>query len=59
MAKIFDLDDSFICDIQMELGDLLTYKNGGHSLINHDAQSILYEVKSGQYLGPANDRERF
>ena len=59
MAKIFDLDDSVICDIQMEPGDLLTYKNGGHSLINHDAPSILYEVKSGPYLGPANDRERF
>jgi hypothetical protein len=56
-ANIYDLDGSLVRSLEINFGDIVIYKNGGHSLINHDKESALYEIKSGPYLGASNDKE--
>jgi len=56
-ANIYDLDNTFLRSIEIDSGDIAIYKNGGHSLMNHEKKSALYEIKSGPYLGMDNDKE--
>lgn len=56
-AQIFDLDDSFYDSIILEAGDCLVLFRGGHSLKVIDDNTIMYEFKTGPYLGVTADKE--
>jgi len=51
---IYD-DDSIIDRIKLYAGDLTILLSGGHSLYI-EKDTILYEIKTGPYLGQENDK---
>jgi hypothetical protein len=56
MASIYDLDNSLLAEIEMSSGDLMLYKNGGHSFRVMNESCILYEIKNGPYFGSELDK---
>lgn len=56
-VEIYDVDDSLVKILEMNSGDMLLYKNGGHSFITKSVECILYEVKNGPYFGPGQDKQ--
>ena len=58
-VEIYDLDNSLAKILEINSGDMVLYKNGGHSLVTKNKECILYEIKNGPYLGPNADKEYF
>jgi cupin fold WbuC family metalloprotein len=56
-VEIYDLDNSLVKNLEINAGDMVLYKNGGHSLIAKNSDCILYEIKNGPYFGPNKDKE--
>ena len=52
----YDLDDSLRETIILNDGDCAIIYNGGHSLRILEDNTILYEFKTGPYLGPIKDK---
>jgi cupin fold WbuC family metalloprotein len=58
-VEVYDLDNSLAKILEMNSGDMVLYKNGGHSLVTKNKECILYEIKNGPYFGPDIDKEYF
>ena len=56
-VEIYDIDNSLVKILEINSGDMLLYKNGGHSFITEKEECILYEVKNGPYFGPDRDKQ--
>ena len=51
LAKIFDTDDSFLTEIELETSDILITFQGGHSIKSLEENSLLLEFKDGPFTG--------
>lgn len=59
LAKIYDLNENFVEELEVSEGDTLILLNSGHGYkILEDGTQVL-EVKNGPYLGAEIDRRRF
>jgi hypothetical protein len=58
-VEIYDLDNSLVKNLEINSGDMVLYKNGGHSLVTKNKECIFYEIKNGPYFGPNVDKEFF
>ncbi len=57
-AKIYDLNDKPVDEVEAKEGDTMILLNGGHGYsILEDGTQVL-EVKNGPYAGPDKDRRR-
>ena len=56
-VEIYDLDNSLVKILQINAGDMVLYKNGGHSLVTKNKDCILYEIKNGPYFGSNKDKQ--
>ena len=56
-CRIFDLDNSFVTEVLLSPGSCIVLKNGGHELQCLADQTVMYEIKNGEYFGPARDKE--
>ena len=56
-AKVYDIDDSLLEEIQINSGGLIAFYRGGHELLVLD-ETIFYEIKTGPYYGYENDKEQ-
>lgn len=53
--KLYDLDDKVIQETTLKPGDCLVTFQGGHELTALDPDTIIYECKTGPYLGKEKD----
>lgn len=59
LAKIYDLEENLVEEVEVSAGDMLVLLNSGHGYrILEDGTQVL-EVKNGPYLGAEVDRKRF
>ena len=56
-GTFYDLDDSIIYESILTNGDCIVLYRGGHSLEVLDKDTLLYEFKTGPYLGVEKDKE--
>ena len=56
-CRIFDLDNSFVTEVLLSPGSCIVLKNGGHELQCLADQTVMYEIKNGEYFGPTRDKE--
>lgn len=56
LAIFYDLDDTLICNVELNAGDISVTLKGGH---NYQAlePSIVYEYKTGPYEGQDKDKQ--
>lgn len=52
---LYDLDDKQIKETTLKSGDCLITFRGGHELIALEENTIIYEYKTGPYLGKEKD----
>ena len=52
----YDLDDSLIAEPILEAGDISMTFRGGHNYLVLDDDTIVYEYKTGPYLGQEFDK---
>lgn len=57
LVVIYDLDDSKLCEVILDTGDLAVLLAGGHSIKSLSPCSALYEIKTGPYEGQKLDKE--
>jgi hypothetical protein len=55
--NFYDLDDSFIESCVLEAGDCSLTFEGGHSYKILEEDTVVYEYKTGPYLGQKLDKE--
>lgn len=53
----YDLDDTIIAEPVLYPGDLSMTFRGGHNYLIQEDDTIVYEYKTGPYLGQAMDKE--
>lgn len=53
----YDLDDSIIKEVDLEPGDCTITFRGGHNYLALEDDTIIYEHKTGPYLGQELDKE--
>ena len=53
----YDLNDEYLCSVELESGDCVIIYSGGHSLKILEDETILYEFKNGPYQGADKDKE--
>jgi hypothetical protein len=58
-ARIFDVDDTPVISLHLNVGDLIAFYTGGHSLQVLKSHTKFIEFKSGPYLGVVNDKRSF
>ena len=58
-ARIFDVDDTPVISLLLNVGDLIAFYTGGHSLQVLKSHTKFIEFKSGPYLGVVNDKRSF
>ncbi len=56
-AIFYDLDDQVIERVRLEAGDCSITLQGGHNYVSLESDTLVYEAKSGPYLGQAKDKE--
>lgn len=56
-CRIYDLNDTFLVEILLTTGSCIVLKNGGHELICKENDTVMYEVKNGEYFGPTRDKK--
>ena len=57
-ATFYDLDDSFLCEREVNKGDVIVLYRGGHKLEVLQDNTIFYEFKNGPYYGVEKDKEK-
>ena len=57
-ATFYDLDDSFLCEREVNKGDVIVLYRGGHKLEVLKDNTIFYEFKNGPYYGVQKDKEK-
>jgi hypothetical protein len=53
----YDIDQSLIGEYIMEQGDCTITFYGGHNYLSLEDNSLVYEFKTGPYMGQLNDKE--
>ena len=53
----YDIDQSLIGEYIMEQGDCTMTFYGGHNYLSLEDNSLVYEFKTGPYMGQAKDKE--
>ena len=53
----YDLDDSFITSLILNEGDCTITLDGGHNYTSLKQNTLVYEFKTGPYLGLESDKE--
>jgi len=56
LATLYDIDDTFLEEIELTSGSCMVFYRGAHSLKVIDNNTIFYEFKNGPYLGFNNDK---
>lgn len=56
-AILYDLDNTIIAERVLESGDCSITFYGGHNYICMEEDSLVYEYKTGPYMGQAKDKE--
>jgi hypothetical protein len=59
MASFYSLSRILICTHILETGDFVMLYDGGHGFDILKDDTVLIEVKSGQYQGDAQDKDKF
>ena len=55
-AILYDLDDTIIAEEVLEPGDISVTLRGGHNYLILEDNTLVYEYKTGPYLGQAKDK---
>lgn len=53
----YDLDGALLDELELYAGDVTITLAGGHNYATRRRDTLVYEVKSGPYLGQARDKE--
>lgn len=56
-GHFYDLNDEYLCSVELESGDCVIIYKGGHSLKILEDETCLYEFKNGPYQGAEKDKE--
>ena len=56
-AILYDLDNTIIAERVLEAGDCSITFYGGHNYVSMEENSLVYEYKTGPYMGQAKDKE--
>jgi len=56
-AVLYDLDDTIICESILECGGVSITLYGGHTYKILEDNTLVYEYKTGPYLGIGKDKE--
>ena len=56
-CRIYDLNDTFLTEVLLAAGSCIVLKSGGHELICKENDTVMYEVKNGEYFGPTRDKK--
>ena len=56
-AILYDLDNTIIAELVLEPGDCSITFYGGHNYICMEEDTLVYEYKTGPYMGQAKDKE--
>jgi hypothetical protein len=56
LAKIYDIDDTFLTEVELISGSCMIFFNGGHSLKVLEHNTFFYEFKNGPYYGFDKDK---
>jgi len=56
-AILYDLDDTIISEPVLDTGDVSITLYGGHTYEILEDDTLVYEYKTGPYLGPEKDKE--
>ena len=54
---LYDLNDEIIEEVILRAGDLSMTFRGGHNYVIMEEDTVVYEYKTGPYLGIENDKE--
>lgn len=55
-AILYDLDDTIIEEVELTQGDCSITFRGGHNYLCLEDGTLIYEAKTGPYLGIENDK---
>jgi cupin fold WbuC family metalloprotein len=55
-VQLYDLDDQIIAEEVLNPGDLSLTLHGGHNYIALEENTLVYEFKTGPYLGQEKDK---
>lgn len=56
LAALYDVDDVFLAEIELNAGSCMIFFNGGHSLKVLENNTFFYEFKNGPYYGFDTDK---
>ncbi len=56
-ARLYDIDDTFIEEINISSGSCIVFFRAGHSLEVLEDNTIFYEFKNGPYYGTKIDKQ--
>jgi cupin fold WbuC family metalloprotein len=56
LAKIYDLDNTILTEIELTSGSCIIFFNGGHALTVLENNTLFYEFKNGPYYGYDTDK---
>lgn len=57
-ANIFDTSERKVCELEVNVGDVIILLRGGHGYDILEAGTQVLEIKNGPYVGPDRDRRR-
>lgn len=55
-ARLYDLDDQIIAEEILSPGDISLTLHGGHNYVALEEDTLIYEFKTGPYLGQEKDK---
>lgn len=55
-AILYDLDDTILEEVELNAGDCSITLKGGHNYLCLEDDSVVYEYKTGPYLGVEKDK---
>ncbi len=56
LASIYDINDTFLDEIELNAGSCIVFFNGGHALRALANDTFFYEFKNGPYYGYDTDK---
>ena len=56
-AMLYDIDDTLLVEKILGPGDISLTFRGGHNYLSLEDDSLVYEYKTGPYMGQAKDKE--
>ena len=55
-AQLYDTDKTLLEEVVLEPGDCSITLRGGHNYVSLDDDTVVYEYKTGPYMGQAKDK---